>query len=109
MRAGNYKSGEELVFNLVGINDLNKVINGQVVLKLINSKGSTISMQKKEISLKAFGRENIPALIKLPDQSGGYLLVSEFTAENSEEKVKSRRYIRVGDLKKDSFFDIKPE
>jgi hypothetical protein len=39
----------------------------------------------------------------LPEKEGGYLILSEFQKENSNEILKSRRYIRIGNNKNIAF------
>ena len=43
------KPGSDLVFNLVGVNDLNKDSSGKVLLKLLDEKGTIISTQEESI------------------------------------------------------------
>lgn len=43
------KPGSDLVFNLVGVNDLNKESSGKVLLKLLDEKGTIISTQEESI------------------------------------------------------------
>ena len=105
---GNYQPGEELVFNLVGINDLNEKAAGILTVKLINSTGEIIAQQKRELEIPAFQRKNIPAFFTLPKENGGYLILSEFRKNNSDEVLKSRRYIKIGEFKKGDFWEVKP-
>jgi beta-galactosidase len=105
---GFYQPGERLVFNLVGINDLNKKANGKVTVKLIDGHGKVISEDIQNAEIKPFGRGNIPYSISLPEKEGGYLILSEFQKENSNEILKSRRYIRIGNQKNMAFPKITP-
>ena len=72
------KPGSDLVFNLVGVNDLNKESSGKVLLKLLDEKGTIISTQEESIVIEPFGKRLQPCLLKLPSKAGGYLLIAEY-------------------------------
>ena len=91
---GFHDSGELLAFNLAGVNDLKNSAKGAVTVKLIDSEGKTVLQQKWPVELKPYGRTNIPAFFKLPQEEGGYLILSEFKEDGSSEVRKSRRYIK---------------
>ena len=105
---GNYIQGEELVFNLVGVNDLNEKAKGTVTLKLVDASGKTISQQQRKIEIPAYQRVNIPAFFNLPEQTGGYLVLAEFVKEGTAEILKSRRYIKVGEIGTTVFWEERP-
>jgi len=105
---GNYMPGEELVFNLVGVNDLNEKAKGTVTLKLMDASGKTLSQQQRKIEIPAYQRANIPAFFNLPEQTGGYLVLAEFVKEGTAEILKSRRYIKVGEVGTTAFWEVKP-
>lgn len=91
------KPGSDLVFNLVGVNDLNKESSGKVLLKLLDEKGTIISTQEESIVIEPFGKQLQPCLLKLPSKAGGYLLIAEYHEEGASKPVLSRRYLKVGD------------
>jgi len=91
------KPGSDLVFNLVGVNDLNKDSSGKVLLKLLDEKGTIISTQEESIVIEPFGKRLQPCLLKLPSKAGGYLLIAEYHEKGSAKPVLSRRYLKVGD------------
>ena len=91
------KPGSDLVFNLVGVNDLNKESSGKVLLKLLDEKGTIISTQEESIVIEPFGKRLPPCLLKLPSKSGGYLLIAEYHEKGRAKPVLSRRYLKVGD------------
>lgn len=91
------KPGSDLVFNLVGVNDLNKESSGKVLLKLLDEKGTIISTQEESIVIEPFGKRLQPCLLKLPSKSGGYLLIAEYHEKGRAKPVLSRRYLKVGD------------
>ena len=66
------KPGSDLVFNLVGVNDLNKESSGKVLMKLLDEKGTIISTQEESIVIEPFGKRLQPCLLKLPSKAGGY-------------------------------------
>lgn len=104
-----HPAGSELLFNLCGVNDLSKSISGSADIKLIDEAGNTVSSQISKIELKPYLRTMLPVKLDLPDKAGGYLLLCEFKQTvGSGSTVLSRRYIRVGEKDKYSFFDIKP-
>ena len=91
------KPGSDLVFNLVGVNDLNKDSSGKVLLKLLDEKGTIISTQEESIVIEPFGKRLQPCLLKLPSKAGGYLLIAEYHEKGRRKPVLSRRYLKVGD------------
>jgi hypothetical protein len=62
----------------------------------------------KDFKNKAYQRTNIPAFFTLPQQKGGYLILSEFKKDGSTEILKSRRYIKVGEVDKTKFWEVEP-
>ena len=91
------KPGSDLVFNLVGVNDLNKESSGKVLMKLLDEKGTIISTQEESIVIEPFGKRLQPCLLKLPSKVGGYLLIAEYHEKGRAKPVLSRRYLKVGD------------
>lgn len=89
--------GSDLAFNLVGVNNLNKVSSGKVILKLLDEKGNAISMQEEPIVIESFGKRLQPCLLKLPSKAGCYLLIAEYYEQEGAKPILSRRYLKVGD------------
>jgi hypothetical protein len=104
-----HKPGERLQLKLARINDTNKEITGEVAIKIIDSKGKTVSKKTMPVTLSAFDRSAFQAEISLPKKPGGYLLLAEFTPEGADRPVISRRYIKVGKIADYKFFDLQPE
>ncbi len=102
-----HQPGSTLDFNLIGVNDNVSDTKGTIIVKLINDKGETEVQQTRETKLKALSKEYIPFSIDIPTSKGGYLLISEFRG-NNKPPVKSRRYIRVGEMAEYSYFEVKP-
>ena len=104
------KPGDNLLFNLVGLNDYNATATGKIALKLMNGKGDVVTQQDISIRMDPLGKTTLPCRIALPTEKGGYLLVSEFFPEGKNQPVISRRYLKVGDSKEDKygFFNITP-
>jgi len=102
-----HQPGSNLLFNLAGINNLNKTANGSVNVKLLNANGQTVSEQNFQVKLESFLRTDIPVSIVLPSEPGGYLLVAEFTPENGKTVV-SRRFLKVGQVEKYTYFNFNP-
>ncbi len=105
---GNYQPGEELAFNLVGVNDLKEKSTGTITVKLMDSKGKIVAQQQRKIEIPAYQRVNIPAFFNVPQQTGGYLILAEFVKDGSAEILKSRRYIKVGEIGTTSFWEERP-
>jgi beta-galactosidase/beta-glucuronidase len=102
-----HQPGQKLIFKLSKVNDLNSEVEGKVNLKVLDSDGKTVFKKNMPVNFSAFDRSSYPAEITLPKKPGGYLLVAEFMAENSNKPVISRRYIKVGDLEDYKFFEMK--
>ncbi len=100
-----HQPGSNLLFNLTGINNFATTVSGTVKLKLIDSSGKSVSEQTINAKLQSFLRTDIPVSLNLPEISGGYLLIAEFTPENGSPVI-SRRYIRVGKMNEYSFFNL---
>ncbi len=105
---GSYVPGEILAFDLVGINDLKENISGIVTAKLLDAKGNVVSQLKRNVKLPGYQRTNIPVFLTLPQQEGGYLILSEFKKDGSQEILKSRRYIKVGEIENPEFWQDGP-
>jgi beta-galactosidase len=102
-----HRPGQKLPIKLSKVNDLNNEVEGKVNLKIIDHDGKTVFKKSMSVSISAFDRSSYPVDITLPKKSGGYLLVAEFMADNSNKQVISRRYIKVGDLEDYKFFEMK--
>ncbi len=95
-----YAPGSSLQVNLIGVNDLDQAAEGTVTWRLLNAEGrEEASKGRADANIPPYGRQTIPALVKLPIAPGGYLLLAEFHPKSrpDAESVLSRRYIRVGD------------
>jgi beta-galactosidase len=81
---------------------------GKVKISLLDARGKSVTGNLFDVELVPMITSVIPANLTLPDQPGGYLLVSEFTPEGTSQPILSRRYIKVGNLPGYTFFDLKP-
>ncbi len=90
-----YQPANDLVFNLVGINDRDDIVSGEIELKIIDENGSAEFLFSREAVLPPYGKSYIPVSVKLPEKEGGYLMAAVFKV-SGQEPVISRRYIRVG-------------
>jgi len=86
---------------------LNKTIGGSVNVKLVNSEGKVFSKQSFGVKLESFLRTDIPVSLVLPSEAGGYLLIAEFTPEGGQPVI-SRRFLKIGQSDKYSYFSIDP-
>ncbi len=102
-----HKPGSLLNFNLAGVNDRRKPVRGTTLVKLLNHNGEIVREKTLHVELPVDIRKDIPVAINLPDQSGGYLLVAEFTPENQSSPIISRRYIKVGEAEEYRFYEMR--
>ena len=104
-----HKPGSSLLFNLVGVNDYRTSAKGKITIKLINSKGEIFAQQDISIQIDPFAKKTLPYMMQLPDEKGGYLLLSEYYPEGENQPVISRRYLKIGDSRDEQydFYDIK--
>jgi hypothetical protein len=103
-----HKPGSTLLFNLAGINNLNKTAIGTVKIKLINPKGVISTEQNFPVKLESFLRTNIPVSLALPAETDGYVLVAEFTPENGKAVISSR-FIKIGLADKYNYYQLNPK
>ena len=103
-----HKAGSTLIFNLAGINNLNKMAIGTVKIQLINSKGTITAEQNFPVKLESFLRTDIPVSLVLPAETDGYVLVAEFTPENGKTLI-SRRFLRIGLADKYNYYQLNPK
>jgi hypothetical protein len=77
---------------------------------IVNHKGEIISTQTTAVKIDPFWQTTIPIAVKLPEKSGGYMIISELDDVSSETaKQVSRRYFLVGDAERALFPDYKYE
>lgn len=96
-----------LLFNLAGINNRAAAVIGSVKIKLVDQKGRSTPEQTIAVKLNPYVRTDIPVFLVLPSKTGGYVLVAEFTTENGQPVI-SRRFLKVGQAEKYSYFKINP-
>lgn len=101
--------GSELLFTLAGVNNNSGIVKGNAKIYLLDPQGKKSTEKQMAVSLPALTRINIPTAIKLPEQTGGYVLVTEFMPEGKSQPVISRRYLKVGTSSNYSFYEMKPE
>ena len=102
--------GSSLTFDLVGVNDPDMPASGQVVLRLLDSRGKEVLRQSKQLQMPPYGSQTLPVSLRLPNKADGYLLVAEYTPAGNAKAapVLSRRYIRVGEATQPvSYYDAK--
>ncbi len=92
------ESGGELVFNLVGVNDHDREIDGQVALKLLNAEGDVVVEQNITMTIPPYGKKYQPTEIRLPQKPGGYLMLALFSPHTNQPAgpAISRRYLKIG-------------
>ena len=102
-----HKPGSPLLFNLAGINNQPKSINGTVKVKFVNSSGDSLGEQSLTVKLNSFVRTDIPVSLTVPAIAGGYILVAEFIPENGKP-VLSRRFLKVGEAGNYLYYKLSP-
>lgn len=103
-----HEPDSEFLFNIVGINNFGKSVNGKASVYMLDSQGKQIPASSLNVSLVPFTRTTVPVKIQLPSISGGYNLVVEFLAEGQSQPVISRRYLKVGESGAFKYFEIQP-
>jgi hypothetical protein len=86
-------------------------VNGQVKAKLLDAGGKQVAGNNAEISIPAYGKCYLPTKLQLPRESGGYLLLAEFTPAgiDTNSPIISRRYIKVGKKDTYAYFEYEPK
>jgi hypothetical protein len=92
-----YRPDSELLFSLVGVNDDKRPSQGNVILKLLNSRGETVLQQNRTIEIPAYGKKTLSCSLRFPAEKDGYLLLAEYYPQGSAKPVISRRYLKAGD------------
>ncbi len=104
-----FTPGKRHTFKLFGINDNSSEQQGVASLKLIDAEGKVVTEESFDVQIAPHFEQNYVINITLPDNPGGYLLLSELIDSNNISQI-SRRYIRVGDTGEDvAFPDYKIE
>ena len=103
-----HKPGSTLLFNLAGVNNLSSPVSGTVKLRFIDQTGKYVAEQMFPVKLQSFLRTNIPVSMTLPTQTGGYVLVAEFTPENGSPVI-SRRFLKIGQATNYLYFNLNPK
>jgi hypothetical protein len=99
--------GSRLLFNLAGVNNLNRPVSGTVSIRLIDAAGKISPEQQLPVRLESFLRTDIPVNLTLPSVPGGYVLIASFTPTDGTPVI-SRRFLRIGQAEKYSYFSADP-
>lgn len=99
-------TGSLLSFNLTEVNNNSFDVNGGLIVKLLNTAGKTVSEKHRIVVLKPFNRTDIMESLSLPLKPGGYLVVAEFTPAGTNNKIISRRYIRIGGASTYEYYNL---
>jgi len=95
-----YQPGSLLSLNLFGVNDSNSKQEGNVEVKILDYKGEIISAQTFPVEIDPFWQTSIPITVKVPEQEGGYMIISELDdGKVTTMNQVSRRYFLAGDPK----------
>ena len=101
-----HQPGSDLVFNMVGINDLNKRSEGILFIELLDDTGEAVIKKQSEISIDPYGKLLIPTLLKLPERAGGYVIVAKYYPGRQIDPVISRRFIKIEGSKFFHYYEI---
>ena len=104
-----HRPGSQLVFSLAGVNNHPQKVSGELVLRLLDSTGKSVTEEKSEVNLIPLTRTTILAELTLPDKPGGYLLLANLHQQTLKEPVISRRYIRVGEAEEYQYYELQAE
>jgi hypothetical protein len=97
-----------MLFTLKAINDLERPESGTVTIQLYNDAGTEVWSQEQEVTINPYMEKNYPVVLDLPDEPGGYTLITRFRGTfNGQEDQISRRYLDVG-RKNNRYFEITP-
>ncbi len=103
-----HEPGSRMLFTLKAINDLAVPESGEVTVRLYNEGGLVVWSQQQEIRITPYGEKNYPVVLDLPEEPGGYTLVTMFNGLlNGMEEQISRRYINVG-TSDNRYYEIRP-
>lgn len=104
-----YQPGEELAFNLIGLNDHPEDMSGQVRLEILDVLGKSTLLFSGDISVDGLGKTYYPVIANMPEKNGGYLLKSTFVPAEGRPMI-SRRYLRVGEnVGRMDFYEVNPD
>ena len=99
-----YPPGSSLIINLFGVNDSNRRQQGHVKVRIIDHRGQVTFTKTLAVGIEPFWQGNFPVVLPIPEDSGGYMLISELYDGNDEVPPQvSRRYFIVGDAVEPSF------
>jgi len=101
-----HEPGSTLHLALAGVNDHPGPVSGKVKISLLDAAGKPAVVNTSDVELAPLSRSAILTSLTLPDQPGGYLLVSEFFPTGTSAPVISRRYLRVGNLPAYRYFEL---
>ena len=105
---GSYEPKQQIDFKLVGVNDKPEPVSGRIELSLIGQGNKILKTIRTEITIPPFGRTDQPVSLQLPSKSGGYLIETKFRPSGSNQILKSRRYIKIGNLGQMLFPETEP-
>jgi beta-galactosidase len=101
--------GSELLVNLAGVNNNPDQTAGNVIVKILDATGHTVTEKTIAVSLEPLQRTDYLTSLTLPAKPGGYLILSAFTPQGTSESILSRRYIRVGNAASYDFVELHPQ
>jgi len=92
-----YNLGDDLVFNLIGVNYDSVTVKGSVNLYWLDAEDHLVSSR---ISMKTplFLTALLPVRHKLPEKRRGYLFARAYTRKGNKEPVILSRYIKFGTI-----------
>jgi hypothetical protein len=109
-----YTTGSSLAINLIGVNDSNGRKKGTVTVKLVDQNSEVVFSKPILMEIDPFWQSVVPVNIELPEQPGGYMVLSELNDGNADVPFQvSRRYIIIGDTDDPEFpeytYEFPPE
>ncbi len=92
-----HRPGSRMLFTLKAINDFGERETGSVKIRLFDAGGAEVWSDQLAMEVAPYGSKSYPVVLDLPEEPGGYTLVTEFEGSLSPLKGQiSRRFINVG-------------
>lgn len=101
-----FQKGKDYPITTFVVNDSNNTRSGKLKISIIDQNGKIINSASIDINLTSNWQELINFIIKMPQKSGGYMILTELydNTDNNIPQV-SRRYINVGKSENNRFYN----
>jgi hypothetical protein len=105
-----FETGKEYPITVFIVNDSNQLKSGNLKINILDDKGKRVSTESIEVKLTSNWQKLINFVIKMPEISGGYMIMTEL-ADNNDSNIPqvSLRYINVGKREDHKFYNYSYE